>query len=217
MLYKSCSWNEWEGGKRGIEIQVAGLHACLSALIMLMWTAGAPQDVSCHYSPPGANEYRAAQCFLNRLFPHAREDHKCCASVCVCVRQRVRDMSLCISPCLCEAGGVINRSARQWRWANEQAKAYFCVCLKPTTSLWGIFSLVFRHLPRGLFLIQSTICSSHALSNNIYTVHRHGDAHLMYSSKHAHYSFQLIPPEASPSWDLNFPSNKSRVKYPFYV
>lgn len=180
MLCKRCSWNEWEGGWY-IEIQVAGLHACLSALIMLMWTVGAPQDVSCHYSPPGANEYRAAQCFQNRLFPRAREDHKCCVSVCVyvCVRQRVRDMSSCISPCLCEAGGVINRSARQWRWANEQAKANFCVYLKPTTSLRGIFSIVFRHVLRGLFLIQSNICSAHALPNYIY-IHRHGDAHLMY-------------------------------------
>lgn len=96
-------------------------------------------------------------------FPRAREDHKCCVSVCVsvCMRQRVRDMSLCISPCLCEAGwgGVINRSARQWRWANEQAKANFRVCLKPTTSLRGIFSVVFRHLQRGLFLFQYMLLS----------------------------------------------------------
>lgn len=151
MLYKSCSWNEWEGG-RCIEIQVAGLHACLSALITLMWTAGTPQDVSCHYSPPGANEYRAAQCFLNRLFPRAREDHKCCVSVCayVCVRQRVRDMSLCISPCLCEAGGgVINRSVRQWRWANEQAKANFCVCLKPQQHPSEVFLALFFDIFSG--------------------------------------------------------------------
>lgn len=67
-----------------------------------------------------------------------------CVRVCVC-------LCACASvsvTCLCAlahvyvkwGGGVINRSARQWRWANEQANANFCVCLKPTTSLRGIFS-----------------------------------------------------------------------------
>lgn len=125
--------------------------------------------------------------------------------VCLRVHARlyVRGMSLCIRPCLCEAGGGMNRSARERRWAN------FCVCMKPTTCLRGIFSIVFQHLQQGLFLIRCNICSSHVFPNYLY-MHRHGDAHAKYANnKYTHYSIQLITPEGSPSWDLDFPSNKS--------
>lgn len=89
------------------EIQVAGLHACLSALIMLMWTAGAPQDVSCHYSPPGANKCGAVQCFLNRLFPlWEGRPQMLCACVCTCVCMFVG--------CLCALGHVYVKRGEVW-------------------------------------------------------------------------------------------------------
>lgn len=96
----------------------------------------------------------------------------------VCLRVCVHGMSLCISLCLCEAGGGINRSARERRWANEQARANFCVCMKPTTSLRGIFSIIFQHLQLGLFLIRrnTVYVFPHVFPNHIY-IHLYGDVY----------------------------------------
>lgn len=133
---------------------------------------------------------RSSTMLSKQTFP-PREGRPQVLCVCVCTRPRVQGMSLCISPCLCEGGGGINRSAREWRWANEQAKANFCVCMKPTTCLRGIFSIVFQHLQQGLFFIRSNIYSSHAFPNHGYT-HYHRGAHVKYSNKHEQYSIRLI-------------------------
>lgn len=109
------------------EIQVAGLHACLSALIMLMWTAGAPQDVSCHYSPPGANKCGAVQCFLNRLFPlWEGRPQMLCACVCTCICMFVG--------CLCALGHVMWSGGR-YEQECEGAKVSKFLCMHEANNM----------------------------------------------------------------------------------
>ena len=149
------------------------MHACLPSLGSCEQQALRRMcHVIIHHQGPMNGEQHDA--FRTDISPvPGRTTNVVCLSVhaCLCVC----GMSLCISLCLCETGGGINKSAGERRWANEQARANFCVCMKPTTSLWGIFNIVFQHLQQELFLIQyNRVCA--------YVFH----AHAKCPNKHAH-------------------------------
>lgn len=161
-------WVEGEGSgvkkrKRGRETQVVGPHARLSASIMLMWTAGAPQDVSWHYSPPGANERGAGEGFLNSAFFFPAVWGKS-RVVCVCVcRERGG------------GGGGFGREGWVSRTKGEQMSNTNSLCMWELLVPWGIFSFVFQ---RVCFPSQCVAQGLSCISQSSTPLWRHTHTHV---------------------------------------
>lgn len=146
---------EWElhwlnGGR---ETQVAGLHA------MPVWPHHAHVNsrrstgcVMSLFTTRGqwteSRTMLSKQCFpLCEGRPNERECVCLCALAYVYMRVKARER--------------LSGDVREWRCANEHAK-----CAR-SSSLWGIFSIVFQHLAQSLFSILSKLRVSHVFPNHV--------------------------------------------------
>lgn len=121
-------------------------HACLPPSGSRK-TAGAPQDVSCHYSPPGANERRSGATLLQAVSSPVQGGGGqtvcfvlCACGVCVCVLQRLRALALRAWERAEWVGSVRERGSE-----GEQMSGREFLCM------WA------HRIPRGIFSIDAVV------------------------------------------------------------